>query len=65
MALITRPIVIEDGVWVTSRCMVSGGVTIGRSALITPMSVVNRDVPANSISGGNPAGHQGWRFVME
>lgn len=62
MALITRPIVIYDGVWVTSRCMVLGGVNIGTSALIRPMSVVAADVPANSITGGNPAKHLGWRF---
>ena len=62
MALITRPIKILDGAWITSRCMVLGGVTIGTSALIQPMSVVGRDVAPNSISGGNPAVHQGWRF---
>lgn len=65
MALITRPVRIEDGAWITSRCMVLGGVTIGRSALIRPMSVVAHDVAENSISGGNPAEHVGWRFEGE
>lgn len=49
MALITSPVVIEPGAWVTSRCMVLGGSTIGRSALIAPMTVVSGTVPANAI----------------
>ncbi len=49
MALITRPIQIEDGVWVTSRCLVLGGAKIGRSALIPPMLVVTGEVPAGVI----------------
>lgn len=62
MALITRPIRIEAGAWITSRCMVLGGVTIGTSALVGPMSLVRRDVPAASIVSGNPATVVGNRF---
>lgn len=62
MALITRPIHIEDGVWITSRSMVLGGVTIGRSALVQPMSVVRTSIPAEAIVGGNPAELRGQRF---
>lgn len=62
MALLTRPIHIEDGVWITSRCMVLGGARIGRSALVQPMSLVDRDVAAETIVGGNPAAHRGSRF---
>lgn len=49
MALITKPIIIEDGVWITSRCMVLGGATVGRSALVSPMSIVRGHIPPNSI----------------
>lgn len=49
MALITRPIVVEDGAWITSRCVVTGGVTVGSSAVIEPMSLVSRDIPAGMI----------------
>ena len=49
MALITRPVRVEPGAWVTSRCMVLGGVTVGRSAIVKPMNRVDRDIPANSI----------------
>lgn len=55
MALLTAPVVIEDGAWVTSRCMVLGGVTIGRAALVTPMSVVTGPVPSGMVVRGNPA----------
>jgi len=56
MALLTKPIVISDGVWLTSRCMVLGGVTIGTSSVISPMTVVDRDIPENSVVGrsGSP-----------
>ncbi|WP_156160544.1 acetyltransferase [Demequina soli] len=62
MALITRPVVIEPGAWVTSRCIVTGGVTLGRSCLVSPASVVMRDVPAGRIVSGNPAQDSGPRF---
>jgi putative colanic acid biosynthesis acetyltransferase WcaF len=56
MALITRPITIEPGAWVTSRCIVLGGVHIGRSALVTPGTVVTGTVPANTIWNGAAVG---------
>jgi putative colanic acid biosynthesis acetyltransferase WcaF len=62
MALETTPVVIEDGVWVTSRCMVLGGSRIGRSALILPTTVVRGDVPAGTLFG-TPCGQVvGQRF---
>jgi putative colanic acid biosynthesis acetyltransferase WcaF len=62
MALITRPITIEMGSWVTARCVVVGGVNIGRSALVAPGSVVTRDVGAGRLVRGNPAQDAGARF---
>jgi putative colanic acid biosynthesis acetyltransferase WcaF len=55
MDLHVAPIVIEDGVWIASKCVVQMGVTIGRSALVTPLSVVHRSLEADGIYGGNPA----------
>ncbi|GLC93717.1 hypothetical protein Tamer19_31250 [Cupriavidus sp. TA19] len=54
MDLQVAPIVIEDGAWITSRCIVQKGVTIGRSAVVTPMSVVHRSLAPAGIYGGNP-----------
>lgn len=46
---------ICDGVWLTSRVIVTGGVTIGENSTILPGSVVTKDIPPNSIAGGMPA----------
>jgi len=54
MDLRVAPIVIEDGAWITSRCVVQMGVTIGRSALVTPLSVVHQSLEAEGVYGGNP-----------
>jgi putative colanic acid biosynthesis acetyltransferase WcaF len=62
MALLTRPINIEPGVWITSRCVILGGVTVGRSALITPLTVVGNDVAPNKIVSGPNAEPVGDRF---
>ena len=64
MALITRPIHIEAGVWLTSRCIVLGGTTVGRSALARPLTVLSGDVPANAIVGGSNAEVLGERFAQ-
>lgn len=66
MALKTRPIRVDDGVWITSRCVVLGGSVVGTSALIKPLSVVTgASVPANEIWGGNPIVFESLRFVTQ
>lgn len=60
MALITRPITIDPGVWVTTRCIVLGGVHIGRSAVLAPGTVVKGDIAQNIVIG--PDGLLGPRF---
>lgn len=62
MALITRPIRIEAGVWITSRCMVLGGACMGKSSLARPMSIVIGVVPANTIVSGAASKVLGTRF---
>ncbi|MCJ1706806.1 acetyltransferase [Microbacterium sp. VKM Ac-2923] len=66
MALITRPVHIEDGAWVTSRCVILGGARIGRNCVITPLSVVDgRPVPAGEIWGGNPLAYVADRVLED
>jgi putative colanic acid biosynthesis acetyltransferase WcaF len=60
MDLRVQPIVIEDGAWISSRCIVQMGVTIGRSVVVTPLSVVHRSLDAGGVYGGNPA-----RFIKK
>jgi putative colanic acid biosynthesis acetyltransferase WcaF len=54
MDLQVAPIIIEDGAWITAKCVVQKGVTIGRSAVVTPLSVVHRSLEAEGVYGGNP-----------
>lgn len=63
MGLLTRPVTIEDGAWVTSRCVVTGGVTVGRSSLIRPLTSVQSNVPSNTVVGPGPFQKFGERFV--
>ena len=65
MALITRPIHIGPGVWITSRCIVLGGTEVGRSALSKPLTVLSGVIPPNSIVEGPNATVVGTRFVTE
>ncbi|MFI8593164.1 acetyltransferase [Microbacterium sp. NPDC078428] len=66
MALITRPIHIERGAWITSRCVVLGGTRVGASAVIQPLSLLAGDaVPGAEVWGGNPVRFAGERFRRE
>ncbi len=56
---------IQEGVWIGSNCVVLGGVTIGRGAVIGAGSVVTRDVPAYAICVGSPARVVKYRFSEE
>lgn len=53
--LVTRPVVIEDDVWIGMNATIMRGVKIGKNALIEPGSVVTKDVEPNSRVIGNPA----------
>lgn len=50
-----RPIVIGRNVWIAAGVTIIGGVTVGENAVIAAGSVVTRDVPPNTLVGGNPA----------
>ncbi len=52
---ISKPIVIEDKVWIGCNCTILKGVTIGSNSVIAANSLVNKDVPPNSLVAGNPA----------
>lgn len=52
---ILKDIVIGDNVWLGSRVIILGGVTIGEGAIIQAGSVVVSDIPKYAIAGGHPA----------
>ena len=49
------PVTIGNNVWIGGSVSIIGGVTIGDNAVVAAGSVVIRDVPANTLVGGNPA----------
>ena len=49
------PVVIGDNVWIGSSVTIVPGVHIGDGAIVAAGSVVTKDVPPNTIVGGNPA----------
>lgn len=49
-----RPITVGNNVWIGAGVHVLPGVTIGDNCVIGAGSVVNRDIPANSLAVGNP-----------
>ncbi len=49
-----RPITVGDNVWFGANVSVLPGVTIGDNCVIGAGSVVNKDIPANSLAVGNP-----------
>lgn len=51
----TKPVVIENNVWLGESVIVNKGITIGENSVIGAGSVVTRNVPANVIAAGNPA----------
>jgi maltose O-acetyltransferase len=53
----TTPTIIADNVWIGSRAIILKGVSIGENSVIAAGSVVTKNVPPNSIFGGNPAKH--------
>lgn len=53
--VIAKPIVIERNVWIAAGAIIIGGVTVGENSVVAAGSVVTKDVPANTLVGGNPA----------
>ena len=51
----TKPIKIEDGVWVGADVYVCKGVTLGKNCVIGAKSVVTKSIPENCIAAGVPA----------
>ncbi|HVV42650.1 MAG TPA: sugar O-acetyltransferase [Nitrobacter sp.] len=53
--VIAKPIAIGRNVWIAAGVTIIGGVTVGKNAVVAAGSVVTRDVPPNTLVGGNPA----------
>lgn len=53
--VIAKEVTIGDNVWIASRAIILGGVTIGNNSVIGAGSVVTKDIPPNCFAAGNPA----------
>lgn len=50
----SKPVIIEDDVWIGFNSIILKGVTIGKGAIIGAGSVITHDVPEYTIVVGNP-----------
>lgn len=51
----TKPVVLENNVWLGESVIINKGVTIGENSVIGAGSVVTKTIPANVVAAGNPA----------
>lgn len=50
-----KPIELKKRTWIGSHATILPGVTVGENSVVAAGSVVTKDVPPNTIVGGNPA----------
>ena len=53
--LITKPIILEDGVWIGAKSIITGGVTCKLHSVLAVNSVASNDLKEYTIYRGNPA----------
>ncbi|HMI63580.1 MAG TPA: WcaF family extracellular polysaccharide biosynthesis acetyltransferase [Puia sp.] len=50
-----QPIVLQDGVWIGAKAVVTGGITCGSHSILGVNSVAEKDLEPYTIYKGNPA----------
>jgi 2,3,4,5-tetrahydropyridine-2,6-dicarboxylate N-succinyltransferase len=55
-----RPVIVEDGAFLGSRCIIVEGVRIGREAVIAPNVTLTASVPIIDVTGAEPVEHRGY-----
>lgn len=53
--LYASPVVLKKNCWIGAGAKIMPGVVIGENSIVASGAVVTKDVPANTIVGGNPA----------
>ena len=53
------PVIIEDGAFIGSRCIVTEGVRIGAGAVLAPNVSLTASVPIIDVTGSEPVEHRG------
>jgi 2,3,4,5-tetrahydropyridine-2-carboxylate N-succinyltransferase len=56
-----RPVIIEDGAFIGSRCIIVEGVRVGREAVLAPNVTLTASVPIIDVTGADgPVEHRGY-----
>jgi 2,3,4,5-tetrahydropyridine-2-carboxylate N-succinyltransferase len=55
-----RPVIVEDGAFIGSRCIVVEGVVIGEGAVLAPNVSLTASVPVIDVTGAEPVEHRGY-----
>ena len=55
-----KPVIVEDGAFIGSRCIIVEGVRIGREAVLAPNVTLTASVPIIDVTGPEPVEHRGY-----
>ena len=55
-----RPVIVEDGAFVGSRCILTEGVVVGERAVLAPNVSLTGSVPVIDVTGDEPVEHRGY-----
>ena len=55
-----RPVIVEDGAFLGSRCIVTEGVVVGEEAVLAPNVSLTASVPIIDVTGEEPVEHRGY-----
>ncbi|HET7572225.1 MAG TPA: 2,3,4,5-tetrahydropyridine-2,6-dicarboxylate N-succinyltransferase [Gaiellaceae bacterium] len=55
-----RPVIVEDGAFVGSRCILTEGVVVGERAVLAPNVSLTGSVPVIDVTAAEPVEHRGY-----
>jgi 2,3,4,5-tetrahydropyridine-2-carboxylate N-succinyltransferase len=55
-----RPVIVEDGAFVGSRCILTEGVVVGEEAVLAPNVSLTASVPVIDVTASEPVEHRGY-----
>ncbi len=55
-----RPVIVEDGAFIGSRCIVVEGIVVGEGAVLGANVVLTASIPIIDVTGREPVEHRGY-----
>jgi 2,3,4,5-tetrahydropyridine-2-carboxylate N-succinyltransferase len=55
-----RPVIVEDGAFIGSRCILTEGIVVGAGAVLAPNVSLTASVPIIDVTGPEPVEHRGY-----